>query len=34
MAQTGFMFVPLHNPGDYPPTMGTAQEQVIETEKF
>ena len=23
--QTGYVFVPPHNPGDYPPTMGTSQ---------
>ena len=34
MEQTGYVFVPLLNPGDYPPTMGTAQEQVLGTERF
>ena len=33
-AQTGYAFFPQHNPGNYPPTMRTAQEQVIGTEKF
>ena len=33
-AQTGFKFVPPHNPGDYPQSMGKAQEQVLVTEKF
>ena len=34
MAQTGFTFVPMHNSGDYPPTMGTSQEKVIRIERF
>ena len=34
IAQTGYKFVTLHNPGDYPPTMGTAQEQALGTERF
>ena len=34
MSQMGYMFVPPHNPGDYPPTMGTAQEQALGTKKF
>ena len=33
-SQTGFAFVPLHNPGDYPPTTGNAQYQALGTEKF
>ena len=33
-AQTVFLFVPFHNPGNYPPTMGNAQEQALVTEKF
>ena len=33
-AQTGFAFVPPHNPSNYPPTMGNAQEQALGTEKF
>ena len=33
-AQTGFAFVPPHNPGDYPQSMGNAQEQALRTEKF
>ena len=32
--QTGYAFVPLHNTGNYPATMGTAQEQALETERF
>ena len=34
MEQTGFAFVPLHNPGDYPQIMGSAQEQALGTEMF
>ena len=34
ITQTGFPFFMPHNPGNYVTTMGTAQEQVIETEKF
>ena len=34
LAQTGHTFVPPHNPGDYPPTLGTAQEQTLGTEIF
>ena len=34
MAQKGYTFVPLHNPGDYPPTMGTAQYQALRTKRF
>ena len=33
-AQTGYAFVPPHNPGDCPPTKGTAQEKVLGTERF
>ena len=33
-SQTGFDFVPPHNPGDYPPTMGNPQDQALGTEKF
>ena len=33
-AQTGFAFVLPQNPGDYPPTMGNAQDQALVTEKF
>ena len=33
-AQTGFAFVTPHNPGDYPQSMGNAQEQALGTEKF
>ena len=29
-----FVFVPPHNPGNYPPTMGNAQDQALGTEKF
>ena len=32
--QTGFAFLPPHNPGDYPQSMGSAQEQALGTEKF
>ena len=34
MAHTGYAFVPPHNPGNYPPTMGTSQEQALGTEGF
>ena len=34
MEQTGFIFVPPHNPGDYPQSMGSSQEQTLGTEKF
>ena len=34
MAQRVHAFVPPHNPGNYPPTMGTAQDQVLGTERF
>ena len=34
MEQTGYTFVPPHNPGNYPPMMGTAQEQVLRTKRF
>ena len=34
MEQTGFAFVPPHNPGDYPQIMGSAQEQALGTEQF
>ena len=33
-SHTGFAFVPPHNPGDYPQSMGSAQEQALGTEKF
>ena len=33
-AQTGFAFVPPYNPGDYPQSMGNAQEQALGTENF
>ena len=33
-AQTVFVFVPSHNPGDYPQIMGRSQEQALGTEKF
>ena len=29
LEQTGHMFAPPYNPGDYPPTMGTEQEQTL-----
>ena len=32
--QTGHVFVPQQNPVDYPPMMGTAQEQALGIEKF
>ena len=34
MEQTGLAFVPLHNTGNYPQSMGSAQEQALGTEKF
>ena len=34
MEQIGFAFVPPHNPGDYPQSMGSTQEQVLGHEKF
>ena len=34
MEQTGFTFVPHHKPGNYPHSMGSAQEQALRTEKF
>ena len=34
MAHTGYKFVPPNNPGDYPPKMGTAQEQPLRTKRF
>ena len=34
MEHTGFEFVPLHNSGDYPQSMGSAKEQAIVTENF
>ena len=34
MEQTGYAFVLPHNPGNYPPTMGTAQKQALRTERF
>ena len=33
-SQTGFEFVPPHNPGGYSTTMVNAQEQALGTEKF
>ena len=33
-SKTGYAFVPPHNPRNYPPTMGTAQEQALRTERF
>ena len=33
-AETDFSFVPLHNPGNYPPTITNAQEQALRTEKI
>ena len=32
--QTGFAFLPPHNPGNYPKSMGSAQEQALGTENF
>ena len=34
MEQTGYAFLLPHNPGNYPPTMGTAQKQALRTESF
>ena len=34
MEQTGFASVPPHNPGDYPQSMGSDQEQAHGTENF
>ena len=34
LEQTGHMFAPPYNPGDYPPTMGTEQEQTLWTNIF
>ena len=34
MEHTGFAFVPLHNPGDYLQSMGSAQEQALGTENI
>ena len=34
MAQTGYAFVTPHNSGYFPPTIGTAQEQLIRTERL
>ena len=34
MEQTEFAFLPSHNPGNYPHSMGSAQEQALGTEKF
>ena len=34
MEHTEFAFVPPHNPGDYPQSMGSTQEQALGTEKF
>ena len=34
LSQTGYAFVPPHNPVNYPPTMGTAQEQALRTKRF
>ena len=33
-AQTGFVFLPPQNPGDYPPTLGSAQYQALRTKYF
>ena len=30
----GYAFVPPHNPGNYPPKMGTAREQALRTKRF
>ena len=32
--QTGFEFVPPHNTGKYPQSMGNSQEKALRTEKF
>ena len=34
MAQTGYTSVPPYNPRNYPPTMGTAQEQALGTKRL
>ena len=34
LAQTGHAFLPPHNPSDYPPTMGSAQEQALGTKRL
>ena len=34
MEQSGFTFVPTHNPGKYSQSVGSAQEQALGTEKF
>ena len=34
MEHTGFAFVLPHNPGNYPKSIGSAQEQALGTEKF
>ena len=34
MEQTGFVFVPPYNPGNLPQITGSAQEQLLRTEKF
>ena len=34
MAPTGYAFLSLHNPGDFPQMIGTSQEQEIITERF
>ena len=34
MPQKGYEFVSLQNSGNYPPTIGTAQDQALRTEKF
>ena len=34
MEQTGFSFVPPHNPDNYPQSTGIAQEQALGTENF
>ena len=34
MSHTGYVFVPLHNPSNCLPTMGTTQEQALVTEQF
>ena len=34
MEQIGFAFVPPHNPGKYPKSMRSAQEQALRTENF
>ena len=34
MSQRGYVFLPPHNPGYYPPIKGTTQEQALGTERF